>query len=265
MSHYAIRGGVEGKRRLEVLGRALWPSTARLLERAGLRAGMACLDLGCGGGDVSVELARRVGPGGCVDGLDMDATKLDLAREDAARQGLSQVRFRQGDVGAWAEESRYDLVYCRFLLTHLREPARVIGQMGRALRPGGRAVVEDIDFRGCFSHPACPAFDRYVELYRAVVARRGGDADIGPSLHALAREAGFGGASVDVVQPVFVAGEGKLIPLLTLVNIADAVVEEGLAARPELERTIEELRRFTAASDTLLSLPRIFQVWGSRN
>ena len=91
------------------------------------------------------------------------------------------------------------------------------------------------------------------------------DADIGPRLYALALDAGFRSASVGVVQPAFVAGEGKQIPLLTLVNIADAVVEEGLATRPELERTIEELRRFTAAGDTLLSLPRVFQVWGSRD
>ena len=45
-SSYVIRGGVEGKKRLELLARVLWPGTSRLLEQAGLRAGMTCLDLG---------------------------------------------------------------------------------------------------------------------------------------------------------------------------------------------------------------------------
>ena len=58
MSHYVIRGGQEGKRRLEVLARVMWPATFQLLKTAGIREGMICLDLGCGGGDVTIEVAR---------------------------------------------------------------------------------------------------------------------------------------------------------------------------------------------------------------
>src|SRR5207244_6989 len=118
-SSYVIRGGVEGKKRLELLARVLWPGTSRLLEQAGLRAGMTCLDLGCGGGDVTLELARWVGPGGRVVGIDLDQTKLDLARASAAGLGLANVELRRGDVAEWREAPRYDLAYCRFLLTHL--------------------------------------------------------------------------------------------------------------------------------------------------
>ncbi len=54
MARYIIRGGVEGKKRLEVLARVMWPTTARVLQEAGLAPGMTCLDLGCGGGDVTL-------------------------------------------------------------------------------------------------------------------------------------------------------------------------------------------------------------------
>ena len=64
MSHYVIHGGVAGSNRMQVVARACWPTTSTLLQRAGIKEGMNCLDLGCGAGEVSFELARIVGPQG---------------------------------------------------------------------------------------------------------------------------------------------------------------------------------------------------------
>src|SRR6266542_3461035 len=101
-SHYLIRGGQEGKRRLEILARVMWPTTFHLLKRIGVRVGMTCLDLGCGGGDVAIGMARLVGPKGHVVGIDMDSVKLATACEESARQNLSQIEFRDGNVLEWS-------------------------------------------------------------------------------------------------------------------------------------------------------------------
>src|SRR5262245_13085784 len=98
-SHYVLRGGVEGRERLRLLSRVMGPATLGLLQRVGLRPGMACLDLGCGGGDVTLELARAVGPSGRVVGMDIDGTKLELARREAEARQLGNVEFRQSEVG----------------------------------------------------------------------------------------------------------------------------------------------------------------------
>ena len=140
-----------------MLARVLWPTTSRLLTEAGLAPGMACLDLGCGGGDVTLELAKSVGPQGHVTGVDMDETKLDLARQAATRSGWANVQFRKLMVQDWVEESQYDCIYARFVLTHLVDPLRALRQMLRAVR-AGMAVVEDIDFAGYFCHPPCAGF-----------------------------------------------------------------------------------------------------------
>lgn len=76
MTSCVIRGGAQGKARLRVIAAALRPSTLGLLARAGLAPGMTCLDLGCGGGEVTLELARLVGPHGTAIGIDMDDAKL---------------------------------------------------------------------------------------------------------------------------------------------------------------------------------------------
>src|SRR5260370_42306287 len=137
----------------------MWPTTERVLQEAGLAPGMTCLDLGCGGGDVTLRLATSVGPKGQVIGLDMDEIKLDLARQAAAQMGLGNVRFQQVNVQDWVEESQYNCIYSRFLLTHLADPLRVLQQMLRAVRPGGVAVGGDIDFCGAFCHSVWAGFD----------------------------------------------------------------------------------------------------------
>src|SRR3954452_8590972 len=112
---YAIRGGVAGRERLRILARPLHASTSALFDRLGVGAGMRCLDVGCGGGDVALELARRVGPRGPVIGVDIDASKLDLARQEAAAQGIANVEFRTLDVRNAEVDTTFDLVYARFL------------------------------------------------------------------------------------------------------------------------------------------------------
>ena len=113
-----------------------------------------------------------------------------LARQAAAQSRRDHVEFRRLNVVDWYEESQYDCIYARFLLTHLADPLRVLRQMLQAVRPGGLAVVEDIDFGGYFCHPPCAGFDAYVRLYRTAAAAQGADADIGPKLHGLLHEAG---------------------------------------------------------------------------
>ena len=97
---YVIRGGVEGRERLRLLSEVMGPSTRALLAEVGIPPGSTCLDVGCGGGDVTFELARAVGPSGRVLGVDRDQTKLDIATREAGEMGLSNVAFETRDVTA---------------------------------------------------------------------------------------------------------------------------------------------------------------------
>ena len=148
---YAIRGGKEGKKRLDLLARVMLPTTMELLDRAGLTRGMKCLDVGCGGGHVTISMARVVGPEGHVIGTDTDADILALAREDAEAAKITNVEFQQVD-------------YARFLLSHLNETEKCLAAMMEACLPGGTIVIEDTDFAGSFCYPTCAAYERYKEF-----------------------------------------------------------------------------------------------------
>lgn len=155
-------------------------------------------------------------------------------------------------------------MYSRFLLTHLSDPANAVSAFSRHLRPGGLVPVEHIDFDGCFAFPASKAFARFRELYCAVVRGRGGDPNIGPRLPLLLEQCGLENVDACVVQPIGTRGEVKLMNPLTMENIADATMQDGLATRAEIDHIVRELYEFAEDPKTITGLPRVVQAWGRR-
>lgn len=173
------------------------------------------------------------------------------------------MEFRQLDARSAGNgfDSSFNIVYARFLLSHLGSPSQVIAAFYRYLRPGGHLIIEDIDFSGYFTYPDYPACR---ELYGAIVRRRGGDPDIGPKLPILLMDCGFEKVSMKVVQPMGMNGEVKLMTPLTLESIADTVIEDGLASRQEIEALVQDLYLFAGNPRTVAGLPRIVQAWGRK-
>jgi ubiquinone/menaquinone biosynthesis C-methylase UbiE len=266
VERYVIRGGRPGYERLQVLARTALPETSDLLDRAGApSAGGRCLDLGCGSGDVTFELARRVGPGGQVTGIDQDAVKLALAGEAAAEQGLANITFTAGDVYEWHESATYDLVYSRFLLHHLSRPVDVLRAMWAGVRPGGVVVVEDADFAGGFCAPPNAGHEFFLDAYARVLERRGGDADAGRKLYGLCLEAGIPNVNLSARQRVHTTpGDAKALMYGTLEATSEAIVGEGIATEDELDAALADLAAFTEDPATVIGEPRTFQVWARR-
>ena len=263
MERYVIRGGQAGYDRLLVLARDRWPDTAALFSRAGLRPGNRCIDLGCGGGAVSLEMAKLVAPDGSVTGVDMDEVKLDLARKAAVDRGISNVEFSLENVSSWAEPDSYDVVYSRFLMQHLREPVDLLRRMWAAVRAGGVVIVEDADFDGWCCHPSNDGFDFFVRTYAEAIRRRGGDHATGRKLYEYFLEAGIPSPQVALVQSVSISGEGKEMAWLTLEATGEAILSEGVANTNELAAALASLRHFTDDPTTLIGHPRVFQLWAA--
>ncbi|MEM7226644.1 MAG: methyltransferase domain-containing protein [Pseudomonadota bacterium] len=264
LDHYVLAHGSAGRARLNVLARVMEAGTESLLKRVGIEAGAACLDVGCGGGDVSLLLARHVGADGSVVGVDLDEAKLESARQEAGEAGLGQVSYRTASVFDLAPDESFDIVYSRFLLTHLADPAGAIEAMLGALRPGGRLVLEDIDFSGHFAFPDFPALWDYVRLYSAAVATTGGDANIGPRLPGLLKASGLAEVGMQVSQPAALSGDAKLITPITMESIGQRVIEAGLATAEEVRRIAKELTKAANDPTVVMGTPRIVQTWGRK-
>lgn len=256
---YIIRGGEVGRARLSVLSQAMAETTGALLDRAGVPRGGAILDAGCGAGDVTRELAQRAGPGARMVGVDLDEAKLDAAR--AGNPGLRFERRAIDAPRALDDLGPFDLIYARFLLSHLTDPAAAIAAFRRALKPGGLLVVEDCEFAAHLCWPPRASFDRYVAWYRKAARKRGADADIGPKLPGLLRTAGLQDVEARIVQPGALTGPVKQMAHLTLDAIAASLAEAGIAAPADIARDIEDLRAAAADPTVLMTVPRVTQAW----
>ncbi|MBS0273879.1 MAG: methyltransferase domain-containing protein [Proteobacteria bacterium] len=260
---YIIRGGIEGRERLRILSRVMQPTTLDLLRRAGLKPGLSCLEIGCGGGDVACDMARIAGPTGRVLATDIDGPQLDIARREAEPQGLANIEFIRSDITREIPAGPFDFIHARFVLTHIPNPGEALAWIKSVLNPGGMIALEEIDFSGHFCHPDCPALWRYVELYTETVKRRGGDANIGPRLPGLALAAGFSNVGMNVVQRAGHEGEVKLITPITMQNIAPAVLRAGLANEAEINAIVQELYDYAQTPGTIGCLARVFEVWAT--
>lgn len=263
MSEYVLQRGDAGADRLRLLARTVGRTTRHLLNEIGIQPGWQCLDVGCGIGEVTRDLARRAAPGGAAVGIEIDADFVQRAEQAARTEGVN-ASFRQGSAYELQETARYDLAYARFLLSHLGQPEKALNEMVQAVRPGGVVVVEDLDFPGHFSHPECPALQRYMDIYEAAVRHKGGNPRLGRQLPHLFQTAGIVDVQVLVVTSAFYGGAEPHLTVQTLRQIKDSVVQAGIANAAEVEAAARDLEAFINRPGTLLSITPIFQVWGRK-
>lgn len=169
-------------------------SAAYLLP--GLRPGLALLDLGCGPGTLTADLAERVAPGEVV-AVDAEAGILAAARAEAEARGLAGARFLAADAERLPlPDGSFDVVHAHQVLQHLRDPVRALREMRRVCRPGGVVAVRDSDYEAMTWYPRSAGLAQWLELYLRVARANGGEPSTGRRLHAWARQAGFAGVTV---------------------------------------------------------------------
>ena len=171
------------------------PCTQRLLEQAGITAGMKVLDVGSGGGDVTFLAGELVGPSGMVVGVEHDLALLEMARARACAAGLTQVSFVAGDLGDVALARDFDAVIGRNILLYLTNPVARLRIGVQHLRPGGIVAFQEFDFsviERLLAAEGAPAFSQQVVRWLSAGFHRvGAPVQMGTQLSAAFVEAGL--------------------------------------------------------------------------
>ena len=236
-------------------------SSAYLLPH--LRPGLALLDIGCGPGTITADLAELVAPGQAI-GLDASAEVIAQAEAYAANRGITNLRCEVGDLFSLSyDDATFDVVHAHQVLQHLVDPGAALLEMRRVLRPGGVAAVRDSDYGAFVWAPAAGALDRWMELYLAVTARNRHNARIGPSLLGLAHAAGFDDVEVSSTCWTFADPEsrhwwgGLWADRVRLSRFAEQAVEYGLSTTEELEEIAQAFLRWADAPDGVFVVPHV--------
>jgi len=115
------------------------PMTGHALDLAAFKPGEHVLDIGCGAGATSLEIARRIQPGGSVTGIDLSPQLLDVARARAA-EAAAPANFIEADAGAAQFDRSFDAAFSRFGVMFFEEPAKAFAHIRSGLRRDGRLV-----------------------------------------------------------------------------------------------------------------------------
>jgi ubiquinone/menaquinone biosynthesis C-methylase UbiE len=259
---YVLATGSSAVDRLRLLDEIFGPASRQVLTRVGLSSARRIAEIGCGTGIMTTWMAEQVGAGSSVWGVDNSEQQLAVASDGAKAAGRQNITFH----AAPAEDTRlphgsFDLVYCRFLLCHLTNPVSAVKEMWSLLRTGGTLVCEDFEMSAVATCPPTSAYQRLIEISRAVDLQRGVDSDIGAKLHTLLAEAGFREPEVAVYQPAFLRGQPKEFWKITLREAQPAIVESGIASVAQMDSLCNELERIAADDSVLLLVARVYQVW----
>jgi SAM-dependent methyltransferase len=217
-----------------------------------LRPGLALLDVGCGPGTITVDLAARVAPGPTV-GLDEAAAVIEQAR---ALDGGPTVRFEVGDVMRLDHpDDSFDVVHAHQVLQHLGDPVGALREMARVCRPGGLVAVRDSDYSAMTWYPLDPDLDDWLALYCAVARANGGEPDAGRRLVHWAASAGLTDVTATASAWCFATPEdrawwgGLWAERITESALARRAVELGRATPADLARMAAAFTRWAADRD----------------
>lgn len=249
----------EEQRRLSLMNDVLL-NPASLRELA-LRGDERIIDFGSGLGQFTRAMARAV-PRGSVTGIERDKAQIESARRLAAAEGEADlVNFSNGDVlnldlpqGEWGS---FDVAHARFVLEHVPDPLRVVENMLRALRPGGRVVLADDDHDVMRLWPEPPGFTDLWRAYMRTYDRIGNDPYVGRRLVSLIHQAGgqpvrntwifFGGCAG---MPIFDVLTANMIGIVQTAR--QTILAQHLSDQKTFDTAIENYREWARRPDAAI-------------
>jgi SAM-dependent methyltransferase len=216
-------------------------------------AGARVLDVGCGPGTITLDIARRVAPG-TVIGVDASAEVIDQARRDAV--GVDNVEFAVGDVYALdVPDASFDVVHAHQVLQHLPDPVGALREMKRVCKADGVVAARDGDYGAYRWYPDEPDIDRWLEVYRNIARTNLGEPDAGRFLLAWGHAAGFSNVQPSASVWCFATPDdrawwgGLWADRMTKSAIAEQAERDGFTTRTELEAIAAAWRRWAEHPD----------------
>lgn len=263
-SDYILKVGDAGQERLAILNELMAPSSTQLLLSAGL-TGKKVLEIGCGPGNMTCWIAKQVGPNGQVFAIDNSAEQLNLAKQQMATQQFTNVTFLESSVYDLKDLPKdFDLMYSRFLLSHVKNPYEALEILKEFVKPRGRLVCEEVAHKAHYWYPETSTHQRLQELLDKLVCIRGIDSEVGDKLFFFFNKLNLKNIDVNFVQPIYKTQREKLGSILFYQELKPAFLKEKIVTEKEIDQLIDDYQRIMADENYLASFRRVTQIIGEK-
>jgi SAM-dependent methyltransferase len=264
---YVLGTNDEEIERLGLQHRVWRPRVSLAWQKAGFTLGQTLLDVGCGPGYATRDLAEIVGPTGQVWALERSRRFLDALAAFADRERLANIRTVELDLDEDPfPDVRVDGAWVRWVLCFVRRPREVLRKLARCVKPGGTVVIHEyFDYRSWRMAPGSPELDEFVEAVIASWRAAGGEPDIGLELPTWLAEEGF---EIDETLPIIEAatadGYVREWPRAFLRTGVDNLVKLGHVTAERAPRLSAEIERRLDDPRTIVFTPAVLEVRATR-
>ena len=236
-------------------------------RRAGITQGQTVIDIGCGAGDATLDLAQLVGPEGLVVALDQSRRFLDVVEARARKSRMENIRAFQVDLDRDALPGVCaDAAWNRWVMSFLRDPRSLLRRVAARLKPGGALIVHEyFDYATWRTAPPSPAIDGFVDAVIREWRASGGEPDLGLHLPAWLDETGFEVREVRPLVDVVAPATPKWQWLAAFVESGRKRLEELKSITPaESQRIADTLAGLSSDKRTRMITPAVFEIIATR-
>ena len=231
-------------------------------ERANFAPGQTILDVGCGPGFATLDLARIAGTGRVV-AVDGSAKFIDHLQGQLAAQDIRNVQTQVVDVQELALPPRsVHRAYVRWVLCFVRDPGTVVQRIADALVPGGILAVQDyFHYESCTLAPKSDIFTRIIRATGESWRRHGGDPDLAGRLPAILHKCGFEVREITPILRVAIPGTALWHwPTSFFLNYVPSLLEMGLISKAEADEFNAEWARRSNDPNSFFCTPPVFDI-----
>ena len=254
---YIFTTGEKAAERLEFQSQLGLEWSFEHLQKAGIRQGMTVVDMGCGVGAMTIELAKLVGDSGIVYAFDISEKQLEIARAKTESAGFKNVIFICSDIYSNDDipANSIDLIYMRYLLMHIQFPDLAIARLKTLLKSDGVIASQESIISSFTLIPDC--MNVYLELGR----QRGVDYDLGKRSVSLYQAAGFSKVNVEYKQLKILGHDMKKLVKLGINEWKDKALEVGLINQDQLESWQTQINNFSGEVEYPLATQAYVLAW----